>query len=252
MSPQFACDDASFEKTEFAAPMDKVAVKEQGVGARLVRKEDDRLLRGRGQFVADIRFAGMKDVAFVRSPLAHARLRGVTIPDAHKKRSLHRLPTSRASSRSAPCPGIRGFKPSEQPLLATTRCAMSASRSRCASRRRAAQAEDIAGTVVLDLEELPAVHDMLAARDLIGRSCTSIGATTSFSKPSSTSTSRTRFDAPIKVTREIRTARQCMAPIEGRGVVAHVGFAAGTADDLLGLPDAAHRAHRPGRMPRPR
>ena len=28
------------------------------------------------------------------------------------------------------------------------------------------------------------------------------------------------FDAPIKVTREIRTARQCMAPIEGRGVVA--------------------------------
>src|SRR5258707_12726468 len=28
------------------------------------------------------------------------------------------------------------------------------------------------------------------------------------------------FDAPIKVEREIRTARQCMAPIEGRGVVA--------------------------------
>src|SRR5262249_40824992 len=28
------------------------------------------------------------------------------------------------------------------------------------------------------------------------------------------------FDAPIKVSREIRTARQCMAPIEGRGVVA--------------------------------
>ena len=28
------------------------------------------------------------------------------------------------------------------------------------------------------------------------------------------------LDAPIKVTREIRTARQCMAPIEGRGVVA--------------------------------
>src|SRR5260370_888009 len=28
------------------------------------------------------------------------------------------------------------------------------------------------------------------------------------------------FDAPIRVSREIRTARQCMAPIEGRGVVA--------------------------------
>ena len=29
----------------------------QGVGARLIRKEDDRLMRGRGQFVADLRFA---------------------------------------------------------------------------------------------------------------------------------------------------------------------------------------------------
>jgi len=52
----------------------------QGVGARLVRKEDDRLVRGRGQFVADIRLPAMKDVAFVRSPLAHARIRGISIP----------------------------------------------------------------------------------------------------------------------------------------------------------------------------
>ena len=28
------------------------------------------------------------------------------------------------------------------------------------------------------------------------------------------------LEAPIKVTREIRTARQCMAPMEGRGAVA--------------------------------
>ena len=28
----------------------------QGVGVRLPRKEDDRLMRGRGQFVADILF----------------------------------------------------------------------------------------------------------------------------------------------------------------------------------------------------
>ena len=34
----------------------------QGVGARLPRKEDDRLMRGRGQFVADIRLAGLQDV----------------------------------------------------------------------------------------------------------------------------------------------------------------------------------------------
>ena len=53
------------------------------------------------------------------------------------------------------------------------------------------------------------------------RFCTSTGATTPFSRLSSTSISRPRFDAPIKVTREISTARQCMAPIEGRGTVAY-------------------------------
>ena len=56
----------------------------QGVGARLIRKEDDRLMRGRGQFVADLRFAGMQDVAFVRSPLAHARIRGISAPQSFK------------------------------------------------------------------------------------------------------------------------------------------------------------------------
>ena len=40
---------------------------DNGIGARLTRKEDDRHLHGRGNFVADIKLAGMKDVAFVRS-----------------------------------------------------------------------------------------------------------------------------------------------------------------------------------------
>jgi carbon-monoxide dehydrogenase large subunit len=52
----------------------------QGVGARLLRKEDDRFLRGRGQYVADIRLPGLQDVAFVRSPLAHARIKAIHIP----------------------------------------------------------------------------------------------------------------------------------------------------------------------------
>ena len=53
----------------------------QGVGARLIRKEDDRYMRGRGEFIGDIRLPGMLDAAFVRSPLAHARIVSITIPD---------------------------------------------------------------------------------------------------------------------------------------------------------------------------
>ena len=61
----------------------------QGVGARVPRKEDDRLMRGRGQFVADIRLAGLQDVAFVRSPVAHARIRAIHIPERYRDVVFH-------------------------------------------------------------------------------------------------------------------------------------------------------------------
>ena len=51
-----------------------------GVGASLRRKEDARFLHGLGRFVGDITRPGMLEVAFLRSPVAHARLLGVTKP----------------------------------------------------------------------------------------------------------------------------------------------------------------------------
>jgi len=45
---------------------------DQGIGARLLRKEDDRYIRGPGQFVGDIKVPGMQEVAFLRSPIALA------------------------------------------------------------------------------------------------------------------------------------------------------------------------------------
>ena len=43
-------------------------------GARVARVEDDRLLTGRGAYVADIHLPGMAEVVFVRSVFAHARI----------------------------------------------------------------------------------------------------------------------------------------------------------------------------------
>ncbi len=44
------------------------------VGQGLARKEDNRLLRGRGKFVDDIKLRGMLYLKFVRSPYAHAKV----------------------------------------------------------------------------------------------------------------------------------------------------------------------------------
>jgi carbon-monoxide dehydrogenase large subunit len=52
------------------------------IGAREPRLEDDRLLTGKGAFVADMRFPDVVDMALVRSPVPHALIRGVSIEAA--------------------------------------------------------------------------------------------------------------------------------------------------------------------------
>jgi carbon-monoxide dehydrogenase large subunit len=196
-----------------------VALSEQGVGARLRRKEDDRFMRGRGQFVADLRFAGMQDVAFVRSPFAHARIRGIAVPEAHRDAvftagDLADVKPIRAVS------GLRGFKASEQPLLAIGKVRhVGELVAMCLARSRA-EAEDIAALVAPDLEELPAVYDMLAARETSSTQLHEHWGDNVFLETFVETNIQSALDAPIKVSREIRTARQCMAPIEGRGAVA--------------------------------
>jgi carbon-monoxide dehydrogenase large subunit len=47
------------------------------LGNRVLRKEDGRFLRGRGEYVENLVLDGALTVTFVRSPLAHARIEGV-------------------------------------------------------------------------------------------------------------------------------------------------------------------------------
>lgn len=52
------------------------------VGQPVPRREDRALLRGEGEFVADIRLPGMLHAAFARSPLASARIASVSLDAA--------------------------------------------------------------------------------------------------------------------------------------------------------------------------
>ncbi len=51
-------------------------------GQSVLRREDDRLLRGQGRYVANIGYDGQLAVTFVRSPLAHARIVSVDVAAA--------------------------------------------------------------------------------------------------------------------------------------------------------------------------
>jgi CO/xanthine dehydrogenase Mo-binding subunit len=52
------------------------------VGQSIRRKEDARLVRGRGKFVDDIKLLGMLHLVFVRSPYAHANITAVDVTEA--------------------------------------------------------------------------------------------------------------------------------------------------------------------------
>ena len=53
----------------------------QGIGARVLRKEDKRFLDGAGRYVSDIYLPRTLEAAIVRSPVAHAENLRVSAPE---------------------------------------------------------------------------------------------------------------------------------------------------------------------------
>ena len=72
----------------------------EGIGARVLRKEDKRFITGKGRYVDDIRLHGMTYAAFVRSPHAHARSQASTPPKPSSCRAWLRCSLARSWSRT--------------------------------------------------------------------------------------------------------------------------------------------------------
>lgn len=192
-----------------------------GIGASVPRKEDDRFLRGRGQYVADFRLAGMREVAFVRSPVAHARLKQVIVPGQFHD-TVYTANDLTGVKPIVSAPTLKGFKSSSEPILAAEKLRFVGEIVAICVAASRAEAEDIAAAVTLEFEELPVVTDALAACEA--------GAARVHDEWADNLFVEFRHEGPIeeaqraaaiKVTRRIRTARHCMVPIEGRGVIAY-------------------------------
>jgi carbon-monoxide dehydrogenase large subunit len=192
----------------------------KGIGAALPRKEDDRFLRGHGEYVGDVRLDGMLEVAFVRSPVAHGRLVSVTRPRGAEDRVFTAQDLAGVRPIKA-VSGLPGFKVSEQPVLATTKVRhVGEIVAACVAPSRA-EAEDLAARVEVDIQELPAVVDMVQGRGPDAARLHEHWSDNVFLETFvDGDLAEIARRAPIKVKRHLRTARQCMSPIEGRGVVA--------------------------------
>ncbi len=198
-----------------------------GIGARVLRKEDARHLNGHARFVGDIWLPDLWEVAFVRSPVAHGRIRSVVKPEAHAGRVFTAedlvdvLPIRAESS-------LPTYKPSNFPALAQDKVRyVGECIAMCVAPTRD-EAEDIAESVTLDIEELPPLVDALAARapeaPCIHEKWGDNLFLTTHAPGDIDSVARI---ADVVVEREYRTARQCMSPMEGKAVLAQWDARAG-------------------------
>ena len=206
------------------------------VGRSLLRREDDRLLTGKGQFVADLVLPHMLHAVFVRSQVAHGRILSVDLAQAAMAPGVvHVLDGGQLLRQLPPVPDAQlvlpkkwtssvqhGFHNPQQSLLAHDKVrhvgeavAVILAESRYA-------AEDAAGLVRVELEPLPAlvdpeealapgaeiVHDKFGT-NLIGEFVVEKG-----------DVENALAVAPHRVQRRFYTHRYAAAPMECRGVVA--------------------------------
>lgn len=138
---------------------DPVPANPNGVGASPLRKEDARHLAGRGRFVADIPFERGLEAAIIRSPVAHGILKSVDPGDVP---AGCRVFTARDFPEIQPIravPRVPGFKASDFPIFATDKVRYVGQPIGMCVAPTAAEAEDIAQRVFVDVEELPAIVD---------------------------------------------------------------------------------------------
>jgi carbon-monoxide dehydrogenase large subunit len=135
------------------------------VGRPLRRREDERILRGSARYLDDIDPPGAAQVAFVRSPFAHARIGGIEVPA--ELAGVIRVITSadlEGSVNDLPVQGIDGGQVSDEghPLLARDEVRYAGQPVAAVLADSRALAEDAAELIEVDYEPLEPV---LAARD---------------------------------------------------------------------------------------
>lgn len=192
-----------------------------GIGARVPRKEDARHLLGKAQFVGDIKLAGGWEAAFVRSPLAHARLRGITKPEGAENRvftaeDMADLRPIRAEST------LPSYRMSDYPALARDKVRYVGECIAICIAPTRAEAEDLAEAVLVDLDPLPPVPDIATAlSDTPPLLHEDWGDNLFLKTRHDGDLTEAKARATVVIEREFETARQAMNPMEGKGVLAH-------------------------------
>ena len=195
-----------------------------GLGARVRRREDPRLVTGGGTYVDDLNPTGLCHLVFVRSYLPHATIVSVDVGAARSAPGVIAVVTA-ADSEGMPGfaqSGPRGSRLPDRPLLNGRKVRFIGDLIGFVVAQTREQARDAAELITIDLKSLPAVVDPLQAA----------GARSPIvhdgldSNVADTSTRlwgdiEAAFTGAYRVARaRIRNQRLAGVPIEPRGIVA--------------------------------
>ena len=202
-------------------PGSTARIKPQGIGARVLRKEDDRHLHGKANFVADMVMPGLSEVAFMRSPLAHARLTAIEIAPAGQHAVFTRAHLSDVLDIAADS-SLPTYQLSAHPPLARDKVRFVGEPVVMGFAPTRAEAEDLLETVQVQYQELPAYADVLSAMQATDNLMHEQWKDNAFV----TLSVDKNFDAlaaqaEVVVHRKMSLSRQCMVPLEGKAVLAY-------------------------------
>jgi CO/xanthine dehydrogenase Mo-binding subunit len=199
------------------------------IGASLLRKEDEALLRGDAPFADDIVHAGTLHAHLVRSPLAHARISSLDVESASRSAGVHLvlsaadLPPDQQPipTRMFPNPNL---DPYLQPPLARDVVRYSGEPVAVVVAESRYAAEDAAELVDLELEPLePVLSPEAAAADAsaLVHEWTESNVAATFTIEWGDVESAAR-EAAVVVEERFELGRHAATPLEGRGVVAEL------------------------------
>lgn len=206
-----------------------------GIGARIPRRELQRLLRGHGRYVDDIRLPRMLHICFVRSPYAHAKIASIDTQAARAMPGVTAVLTAAdINPLCVPFVGVAlhrpGHRSAEQPLMAAERAVWQGQPVVAIVADSRAEAEDAAERIAIEWEPLPVVPDQIAAIEPGGPIIhAELGNNVAFDFSLEKGDPASAFaEAEVVIEEELRFERQMAMPLEARGLIADYDPSEGT------------------------
>jgi carbon-monoxide dehydrogenase large subunit len=136
------------------------------IGQPIRRREDERLITGQGRYAGDIKLEGLVHLAFVRSPMPHARIEAIDTAAARKMPGVIAVWT--ASDLPEVAPGLSDFGPTGivqrgRPILTTDEVNYVGEAYALVVAESEYQAHDAAEAIAAELDPLPGVGDVTSA-----------------------------------------------------------------------------------------